>query len=158
MRALLVGNYDIAGKYIAERLYKEGHRISWQTEEPEKELWNASVKGNVYRRELNYRNCSQIIKAESPDCIILLTQEYRDVYDWTEGRMLNMREIALEVLRAASSIGVHKILYLSSQELETGSILNPALEKLRGGERLCQAVCEQNNIDCLIVRTGIVYG
>ena len=158
MRILFVGNYDIAGKYIAERMYKEGHRIFWHTEEPEKHLWNLGLKGGVYRYEINYKKCSQIIKTESPDCLVFLTQEYRDAYDWSEGYMFGLSDFETEVLRAASSLGVKKIVYLSSKELKNEGLLNPALEKLRAGERLCQAVCEENNIDCLIVRSGIVYG
>ncbi len=158
MRVLFIGNYDIAGKYIAERLFKEGHRIAWHTNEPGKNLWDASVKGNVYRYELNHKNCSQIMKAESPDCIVLLTQEYRDVYDWTEDRMILLKDTETEILRAASSLSVKKVLYLSSKELERETLFNPALEKLRAGERLCRAVCTENRMECLIVRSGIVYG
>lgn len=158
MRVLFVGNYDIAGKYIAERLFKEGHRVFWHTEEPEKHLWNESLKGGIYRYDLNYKNCSQIIKAESPDCLIFLTQDYRAVYDWSEGRMINMGDYETEVLRAASALGVKKIVYLSSTEVANTELLNPAMEKLRAGERLCQSVCAENKMDCLIVRSGIIYG
>ena len=158
MRILFVGNFDIAGKYIAERMYKEGHRIIWHTEEPERTLWNRSLKGNVYRYAINYQKCSQIMKTESPDCLVFLTQEYRDAYDWSEGRMIGLSDFETEVLRAAASLGVKKILYLSSTEMKREELLNPALEKLRAGERLCRSVCEENNMQCLIVRSGIVYG
>ena len=158
MRVLFVGNYDIAGKYIAERMFKEGHRVFWHTEEPEKHLWDASLKGSVYRYDLNYKNCSQIIKTESPDCLIFLTQDYRAVYDWAEGRMINMGDYETEVLHAASSLGVKKIVYLSSTEVENTALLNPAMEKLRAGERLCRSVCVEHKMECLIIRSGIVYG
>lgn len=158
MRILFVGNFDIAGKYIAERMFKEGHRIFWHTEEPEKELWDSALKGSVYRYDINYKNCSRIMKTESPDCVVLLTQEYREVYDWTEGKMIHLKDAETEILRAASSLNVPKIVYLSSKELEYEPLMNPAMEKLRAGERLCQAVCEENRMDCLIIRSGIVYG
>lgn len=158
MRILFVGNYDLAGSFISTRLYKESHNISWLTEENDKELWGSLVKGNVYRYNINYKNCSQIIKTESPDCIILLTQAYREVYDWSEDKMMSLNDAETEVLRAASALSVRKIIYLSSKEVDEDNILNPAMEKLRSGERLCQSVCRENNMECLIVRMGIVYG
>lgn len=158
MRVLLVGNYDVAGRYLATRLYKEGHKLSWLTSETETSIWESSVHGNEYRYLINYPNCSQIIKTESPDCLVFLTQAYRDSYNWSEGQMMGLEDTETEVLRAASSLGVKKIVYLSSKEVSKTEILNPAFEKLRAGERLCQSVCAENKMECLIVRTGIVYG
>lgn len=158
MRVLLVGNYDVAGRYLATRLYKEGHKLSWLTGETEAGIFEPSVHGNEYRYMLNYQNCRQIIRTESPDCLIFLTQAYRDAYDWTEGQMMVLSDTETEVLRAASSLGVKKIVYLSSKEVCKTDILNPAFEKLRAGERLCQSVCADNKMECLIVRTGIIYG
>lgn len=158
MRILLVGDYDVAGHYLATRLYKEGHAISWLTSETETNLWENSVHGNVYRYVINYQNCIQIMKTESPDCLIFLTECYRNVLDWEEGSFVNLGDMENEVLRAASSLNIKKIVYLSSKEVGSTEILNPAFEKLRAGERLCQSVCAENKMECLIVRTGIVYG
>lgn len=158
MRVLLAGNYDIAGQYIAMRLFKEGHNIIWLTGEPEKELWETSVKGKVYRFGLSYKSCSQIIKTESPDAVIALTQRYRDSYDWYLGESAEAEEGFADLLRAAASLNVKKIIYLSSKEINGDTLLNPAFETLRAGERLCQSVCAAGNMDCLILRSGIIYG
>ena len=159
MKVLFIGNYDIAGQYLATRLFKEGYGIVWLTEETEKELWEPSVKGGkVYRFGLSYHSCSQIIKTESPECIVFLTQVYRDCYDYSFDETSGAVETIMELLRAAASLSVKKIVYLSSNEVTEGTLLNPAFESLRAGERLCQSVCETVQMDCLIVRTGIVYG
>lgn len=159
MKVLFIGNYDIAGQYIAARLFKEGYDIVWLTGETEKELWEPSVKGGkIYRFGLSYHSCSQIIKTESPDCIVFLTQAYRDCYDYSFDEAPGAVETILELLRAAASLSVKKIVYLSSNEAAEDILLNPAFESLRAGERLCQSVCETVQMDCLIVRSGIVYG
>lgn len=158
MRILFVGNYDIAGKYLALRLYKEGHRISWLTEETEKELWEPAVKGSVYRYTVDFQNCYQIIRTESPECIIFLTQASREAYGWNNEMLMKLQNTEADVLRAAATLGVRKIIYLSSRETAEDGLLNPAFEKLRAGERLCQSVCRADKMECLIVRTGIVYG
>ncbi len=158
MRILLVGNYDIAGQYLATRLYKESHKISWLTQETEKKLWEAPVHGNVYRYKITYANCVHICRTESFDCVIFLNQSGVEAYQWDDSMLMGMTDTCFEVLKAAAQTGTKKIIYMSSKELASDKILNPAFEKLRCEEILCQSVCEEKKMQCLIVRTGIVYG
>lgn len=158
MRVLFVGNYDTAGRYLALRLYKEGNRISWLTEENEKELWDSPVKGSIYRYTVNFQNSYQIIRTESPDCIIFLTQICRDSYSWNDEMLMKLQNVEMDVLRAAASLEIRRIVYLSSKEAASEELLHPAWEKLRTGERLCRSFCAESRMSCLIVRTGIIYG
>lgn len=159
MKVLFIGNYDIAGQYLAARLFKEGYGVVWLTAEKEKDLWDSSLKdGKVYRFGPSYHRCSQIIKTESPDCIIFLTQAYRDSYSYSFYEASGTEETVMDMLRAAASFHVKKIVYLSSKEVAEDALLNPPFESLRAGERLCQSVCESAQMDCLVVRCGIVYG
>ena len=52
MKILFVGNYDMAGSYLASRMYREGNEISWLTQSQEEELWGDKIRGKVYRRTI----------------------------------------------------------------------------------------------------------
>ena len=60
MKILFVGNYDMAGSYLASRMYREGNEISWLTQSQEEELWGDKIRGKVYRdvykRQPSYRS------------------------------------------------------------------------------------------------------
>ena len=64
VRVLFVGDYDLAGSYIASRLYREGDQVCWLTQEEELELWDRKVKGKVYRKPVTYSLCRKILAAE----------------------------------------------------------------------------------------------
>lgn len=126
MRVLFVGDYDLAGSYIASRLYREGDQVCWLTQEEELELWDRKVKGKVYRKPVTYSLCRKILAAESIDCLFFLTGGHReDFFSQLE-----------PVLRAAAGQKLRRVCLLSSVDLEEEGLLSPALEELRAGERV----------------------
>ena len=44
MNVLFIGKWDIAGAYISDRLFREGHEVCWMTEEKTGTLWNKKFR------------------------------------------------------------------------------------------------------------------
>lgn len=158
MRILFVGDYDSAGRYTATRLYREGHRVCWLTEEPQKELWDQRVSGKVYRRPVNYRTCRQILQGESINCIFLLTSYWREPHLKEERESASLLALFHPVLQAAASMKMACVAMISSLDLQQQELLSPLLEELRGGEKVLQAFCREHKIPCLLLRIGCVFG
>lgn len=154
-RVLFVGSYDPAGSGIATRLYREGCRVSWLTAEPERELWGSKVHGKVFRRTVNYQQCSQILKGESVDCIVILTGAAREGFGAASGQLLLMLS---PLLQAAAAEKVQKVCFLSSLSLEDQALLPPGLEELRAAERVTISFCQEQKLPLLTVRLGCIYG
>ena len=158
-RVLFVGSYDPAGSGIATRLYREGCRVSWLTAEPERELWGSKVHGKVFRRTVNYQQCSQILKGESVDCIVILTGAAREGFGAASGLERGQLLLMLSpLLQAAAAEKVQKVCFLSSLSLEDQVLLPPGLEELRAAERVTISFCQEQKISLLTVRLGCVYG
>lgn len=158
-RVLFVGSYDIAGSGIATRLYREGCRISWLTTDQDQMLWGSKVHGNIFRSAVTYNRCSQILKGESIDCIVVLTGTHREAFQERfgreQGKLLSMLS---PLLRAAAAEKVSRICFLSSVCLEQQELLISGLEELRAAERITTSFCKQQNILLLTLRLGCVYG
>lgn len=158
-RVLFVGSYDPAGSGIATRLYREGCRVSWLTAEPERELWGSKVHGKVFRRTVNYQQCSQILKGESVDCIVILTGAAREGFGAASGLERGQLLLMLSpLLQAAAAEKVQKICFLSSLSLEDQALLPPGLEELRAAERVTISFCQEQKLPLLTVRLGCIYG
>lgn len=158
-RILFVGDYDLAGGGIATRMYREGCKVSWLTSNRDKMLWGDRVHGKVHRLAITYNNCSQIIKGEAVDCIVVLTGIYRELDDqdavWGRGTLLPM---LVPVLRAAAAEQVRYICFLSSVRLGDEGLLEPGFEELRAGERIVTSFCQEKKIPLLVLRLDCVYG
>ena len=158
-RVLFVGSYDPAGSGIATRLYREGCRVSWLTAEPERELWGSKVHGKVFRRTVNYQQCSQILKGESVDCIVILTGAAREGFGAASGLERGQLLLMLSpLLQAAAAEKVQKVCFLSSLSLEDQLLLPPGLEELRAAERITISFCQEQKLPLLTVRLGCIYG
>ena len=158
-RVLFVGSYDPAGSGIATRLYREGCRVSWLTAEPERELWGSKVHGKVFRRTVNYQQCSQILKGESVDCIVILTGAAREGFGAASGLERGQLLLMLSpLLQAAAAEKVQKVCFLSSLSLEDQALLPPELEELRAAERVTISFCQEQKLPLLTVRLGCIYG
>ena len=158
-RVLFVGSYDPAGSGIATRLYREGCRVSWLTAEPERELWGSKVHGKVFRRTVNYQQCSQILKGESVDCTVILTGAAREGFGAASGLERGQLLLMLSpLLQAAAAEKVQKICFLSSLSLEDQVLLPPGLEELRAAERVTISFCQEQKLPLLTVRLGCIYG
>lgn len=158
MKILFVGNYDMAGRYLASRLYREGNRICWLTGENRKMLWEDPIQGKVYRQAITYRTCRQILQGEAVDCILFLTGEYREAYLDGEGEKYPLLSVLSPVLRAAVSFKLQHICFLSSEILIREELLNPVFEELRAGERILSSFCRKYEIPLLILRLGCLFG
>lgn len=158
-RVLFAGSYDPAGSGIATRLYREGCRVSWLTAEPERELWGSKVHGKVFRRTVNYQQCSQILKGESVDCIVILTGAAREGFGAASGLERGQLLLMLSpLLQAAAAEKVQKVCFLSSLSLEDQVLLPPGLEELRAAERVTISFCQEQKLPLLTVRLGCIYG
>lgn len=156
MKILLVGNIDIAGRYIATRMYKEGHHVSWLTGEKKKSIFDERIRGRTYRNVINLSNARRVMRAEDIDTLIFLTAGLREAGDpGTHESLLGWERM---VLLAARHAKVKRIVFLSSSALRSEELLGTDLEELRSGERICQAFCSENRIGCVIVRIGYLYG
>ena len=155
MRILMVGEIDAAGREIAARLYKENHKISWLTG-PGKEGDETKAAGKVYRKEITYLNCQQIMSAEGIDTLFFLPPNFREPEETEKHWTPPFLNSILEALDATAVVEIKKIVYLSSDLLRQDGILSRDLEMLRTGERLCQSFADENRISCLIVRTGFL--
>ena len=144
MRILFVGDYDLAGEAIATRLYREGNRICWLTQEKQKKLC---------------RTCRQIMQGESIDCVVILTAPWREKYLETESEehpsLLSLMD---PVLRATSSVKVKHICLFSSVDLRQEKLLSPILEELRAGERVLRSFCQEKKLPALVLRIGCLFG
>ena len=159
MRILFVGDYDLAGEAIATRLYREGNRICWLTQEKQKKLWSSRIAGRVFRRDISYRTCRQIMQGESIDCVVILTAPWREKYLETESEehpsLLSLMD---PVLRATSSVKVKHICLFSSVDLRQEKLLSPILEELRAGERVLRSFCQEKKLPALVLRIGCLFG
>lgn len=158
MKILFVGNYDMAGSYLASRMYREGNEISWLTQSQEEELWGDKIRGKVYRRTITDKTCSRILLGEAIDCVIFLTAEYREGYLGSDEEYGSLLSVLSPVLHAAASVKVGKICFLSSENVENKGLLPPIFEELRAGERIITSFCREKGISSLILRLGCVFG
>lgn len=157
MRVLFVGDYDLAGSYIASRLYREGDQVCWLTQEEELQLWDRKVKGKVYRKPVTYSLCRKILAAESIDCLFFLTGGHREDFFSQKEKTPLLSQLE-PVLRAASGHKLRRVCLLSSVDLEEEGLLSPALEELRAGERVLLSHCRERRLPVLLLRTGCVFG
>ena len=75
MRILFVGRIDAAGREIAARLFKENNKISWLTGTGQED---GKTVGKVYRKEITYTTCMQIMTAEGIDTLFFLPPDFRE--------------------------------------------------------------------------------
>lgn len=155
MRILMVGEIDAAGREIAARLYKENHKISWLAG-PGQEGDETKAAGKVYRKEITYGTCMQIMGADGIDTLFFLPPDVREPEEtekhWTPA-FLNSQ---MEVLSAAAAAEIKRVVYLSSAMLNHEDVLTEELEALRAGERICLSYGKTNKAVCLIVRTSFL--
>lgn len=159
LRILFVGNGDIAGKYIANRLYKEGHKIYLLTENEQDIPWDEYVKGHIYKSSLTSNRCKNVFKGNSIDIVIFMTGEFRDKWGENIGYSYqSMIPNLTNILRISCECKVKQFIFLSSTELDTFEHLPPILTDLKSGELLCESFSRYYNLPLLILRMSNVYG
>lgn len=157
MNVLFVGMADITASYLADRLYREGHHISWVTSEKKVFLWSKDFKGKVYRIGYEINQLKRILELHGVDTVIFCTGSHQGtgVEEYESGSQL----LALQnILRATSYIKLKHFVYLSSIELDYRQIYTPMLAELQYGEALCKSYQERAGLPLLILRLGLVYG
>lgn len=157
MNVLFAGPWDIAGAYISDRLFCEGHTLYWITEEPKRLLWNKHFKGQVYRGSWRREDYLRILKAHSIDTVVFLTGALRENFDSFPEYQSQLGTLTdlLNVLRGYS---LKRLIYLSSLELDYPGIYAPVLTELAAGEMLCQAYRKAYALPILILRLGLIFG
>ena len=113
----------------------------------------------MFRRTVNYQQCSQILKGESVDCIVILTGAAREGFGAASGLERGQLLLMLSpLLQAAAAEKVQKVCFLSSLSLEDQVLLPPGLEELRAAERVTISFCQEQKLPLLTVRLGCIYG
>ncbi|WP_411338156.1 NAD-dependent epimerase/dehydratase family protein [Ruminococcus gauvreauii] len=157
MKVLFIGDFDIAGKYLSEKLSKEGHDVCWATSEPVLQLWGESVKGNIYRGEWRRADYNRIINVNSVDVAVYLTGMHREHYEGDTDYKSNIVSLTdvLSVLRQKPGV---RFVYFSSMELAYEEAYTPVLTDLAAGEMLAEAYHQAYQVPVLILRFGTIYG
>lgn len=157
MKYLFVGSFDMAGRAIATRMYREGGQVAWLTPEPTCDLWEDKVHGRTFRHEITPHLCSQILEGETTDCVVILTAPWRERTDRGSQAYGTLLGMLGSILTSAAAARVGKICLLSSEQLAQDDLLSPGLEELRAAERMATSFCTQHDLDLLILRAGLLF-
>lgn len=159
VKILLVGEGCIEGRYIASRLYKEGHKINWITSDSTKQLLDKDVKANVYNIPIKSNRCKEVIKSNSVDTIIFLTSEYREQYENEEITYESLLPDLHSILNYASeNKSIKRLIFMSSIEVCDENNLTPIQTELKAGEMLCEAWSKQHETPISVFRISCAYG
>jgi nucleoside-diphosphate-sugar epimerase len=159
LKILLVGEGCVEGRYIARRLYKEGHKLNWIAKEITEQLFDKDVKGNAYNIPIGSSRCKEVIKSNNIDTIVFLTSVYREKFENEETEYDSMLPDLHSILKYASEYNsIKRIAFMSSVELYNENNLTPILTDLKAGEMLCEAWSKQYEIPITIFRISSVYG
>ncbi|WP_455136551.1 NAD-dependent epimerase/dehydratase family protein [Thermophilibacter sp.] len=156
MRLLFAGDFDIVGRAIATRMYREGNQIAWLTSDSTPALWGDKVRGRVFRDELTAEFCDQVLDGDAPDCIVFMTASWRELTTRPARRGTLLRDLGT-VLRSAAKAGVRTVCLLSSEFLRDSGLLTPPLEELRASERIVTEFCHENGMKPLVLRMGLAF-
>lgn len=157
MNVLFIGNWDLVGSGFANRLLREGHSVSWMTEEPQQTLWNQRFHGNVYRGRFRQEEMLHILKSQMIDTVVFLTAPLREVSEENHGYESQIRTLS-RVLAGMKEFPVKTFLYCSSIELEYQDKATPMLSDLVAGEMYCESYRQNFDLPLLTVRLGYLYG
>jgi len=159
VKILLVGEGCIEGRYIASRLYKEGHKINWITSDSTKQLLDKDVKANVYNIPIKSNRCKEVMKSNSIDTIIFLTSEYREQYENEEITYESLLPDLHSILNYASeNKSIKRLIFMSSIEVYDENNLTPIQTELKAGEMLCEAWSKQHETPITVFRISCAYG
>lgn len=157
MRILFIGNFDIAGKYLSERLAKEGYDIVWATSEPVLTLWEGRFKGTVYRGQWRKSDYHRMINLNSTNGVVYMTGSHREHYEGNTDYKTHIKSLT-DVLSVLSQYPKIRFIYFSSIELAYKGPYTPVLADLAAGEMLVDTYRQNYQIPVLILRFGLVYG
>lgn len=76
MNILFVGSGDITANYLADRLYREGHQISWVTKDEKSFLLNKDFKGKIYREGYQVNTLKSILRLQGIDTVVFAYESY----------------------------------------------------------------------------------
>lgn len=155
MNILFIGTADITASYIADRMYREGHSLTWITSEKKEGLWNKSFKGKVYREGYQASQISRILKLHSVDVIVFCFAGSGILGEKEENRQLSALH---NTLLAVKGHPLKSFLYLSSVDLALDQVYSPSLAEYQYGENVFRYFQEREDFPLLILRLGMVYG
>ncbi|RDY30332.1 NAD-dependent epimerase/dehydratase family protein [Lachnotalea glycerini] len=159
MKVLLIGEGCVEGRYIAARLYKEGHKINWIAKDSTQQLFDNEVKANIYHVPIASSRCKEVIKSNSIDTIIYLTSGYRERFEKEEVEYDSLIPDLHAVLKYSVEYNsIKRIVFMSSVELADENNLLPILTDLKAGEMLCDAFSRKYQIPIAVLRVSSVYG
>lgn len=159
MNVLFVGEKDIAGRYVAEKLFKENNKVYWLTESEEGGLWDTNVKGKIYRTDIKSHKCIDIFTVNNIDTVIFLTGKHREYSD--DQFYVDYESIIpglMNVLKISKECNINKFIFLSSMQLFNSNINSPILSDLMSGEMLCDLWKNKFGMNMLVFRISSIYG
>lgn len=155
MNILFVGSGDITANYLADRLYREGHNISWATKEEKSLLLKKEFKGKIYREGYRTSVLNGILRLQGIDTVVFAYETY--VGEDEEERE-SLIPALQNTLKALENHKIKHFVYLSTVELDYEQVLTPKLAEIEYGEKLCRSCQERKGLPLLILRMGMCFG
>ena len=157
MNVLMVGIQDVTSGYIADRLEREGQKITWFTAQKKQEK-APNIRAKIYRREYDVRSLLRVLQMQDIDTVVFHYGSYRGTV--AEESRDESRIPALQCLLSAMEIygRVKRLAYISTVELNHRNINTPRMAEMQFGEALVEYHAQSRKIAALILRTGMVYG
>lgn len=172
MKILITGGCGFIGSHLAERFYKEGHKIYIIDDLSTGSLDNLKIKYKFYNKAVESKHCDEIFKTHKFDLVIHLaaqadiSKSINDPYDDSKVNLLGLTNM----LHLSVKYKVNRFIFASSTTvygeadtlpLKENSPKNPSspygMSKFIG-EYYCRKWKELYNIDTLSLRLSIVYG
>lgn len=175
MNVLLIGGASKVMDVMIDKLNKSNHRIYLLTGQKGKDRERGISRKRVFERYdflYDSESVKDVMESVRPE-VVLFMGAYDPNFDWKyHGRTESVRYTSslINILSAYSMLGGGRFIYLSSQEVFSGSYVNdiPETEKVspKGfkalavaqGEDLCGNYRNMQGVDTVVLRLDRVYG
>lgn len=156
MSDLFIGEWDIAGSHIANRLFREGHEVCWICNETTEPLWNSDFRGKIYQGLHSRDEFSRILKTNNVENVVFMCPQMREKSLMGE-RECSMNSYLAFVLDLLKDYQPGSFVLLSSVELDLIHENTPVHAQLMHYEQMCLAYRDTYQMPILIVRLPMIY-
>lgn len=172
MNILITGGCGFIGSHVAERFFKEGHKICIIDNLSTGTKANLSVDYDFYQLNVTDKNCEEVFRTNNIDCVIHLAAQVdvavsnADAYLDSESNILGL----INMLDLARKYKVRKFLFASSAAIYGNTEDLPIIENTelqpvsvygmnkQVGEYYCRQWSELYGLKTVILRFANVYG
>lgn len=165
MKILITGGYGFIGSHVADRFYKEGHKVFIIDNLSTGSCTNFKGKHKFYKLDVQDHKCEEIFKSNHFDAVIHLA-------DRTDAEHYEINLSGLSnIISLSSKYGVKKFIYASSVEVYGNCDNVPAIDETfekrpvtrKGYEKLieedyCSKIQQLNKLSVICFRMSEVYG